>query len=54
MRQEKGIRLVEPKEHMAKSYMEEADKTFDNFLKATGKWKVIWRITHATARFIPS
>lgn len=41
MKQEKGIRLVEPKEHLAKSYMEEADETFENFLKATGKWKVI-------------
>lgn len=40
-RQAKGIRLTEPKPHLSRSYIEEADETLQNFLSATGKWKTI-------------
>ncbi|MBI3051822.1 hypothetical protein HYY74_05190 [Candidatus Woesearchaeota archaeon] len=41
IRQKKGISLTEPKQHLAKAYMSEADDTLENVFLAKGKWKVI-------------
>lgn len=41
IRQNKGIRLIELKPHLSKSYMNEADETLENVFAAKGKWKLI-------------
>jgi len=41
MNQTRGIRLTEPKPHLSRSYMEEADDTLENVFSSTGKWKLI-------------
>lgn len=40
-KQKNGIELISIKEHLSKSYIEEADKTLLEMLKIEGKWKVI-------------
>ncbi|MBN1156581.1 hypothetical protein JXA85_03135 [Candidatus Woesearchaeota archaeon] len=39
--QTKGIKLIEPKPHLAKSYIEDADETLENVFSAKGKWRTI-------------
>jgi hypothetical protein len=41
LKQKKGIRLTEPKQHLSEAYMKEADETLENVFSARGKWKVI-------------
>ncbi|MCD6215487.1 MAG: hypothetical protein J7J92_00220 [Candidatus Aenigmarchaeota archaeon] len=41
LKQRKGIKLIELKDHLSKSYMNEADKTLENVFSTTGKWKLI-------------
>lgn len=41
IRQNKGIRLIDLKPHLSKSYMNEADETLENVHPAKGKWKLI-------------
>lgn len=41
LKQKNGIQLIEKKEHLSSSYMNEADETLDNMLKIEGKWKTI-------------
>ena len=39
--QKKGVALIEPKEHLSKSYIKESDDTLENVFTSRGKWKVI-------------
>lgn len=39
--QKKGITIIEPKPHLSKSYIQEADETLENVFSAKGKWKTI-------------
>lgn len=39
--QKRGIQLTEPKPHLSKSYMEEADEALENVFSAKGKWRTI-------------
>lgn len=41
LKQKKGIKLIELKPNLSKSYMEEADKTLENVFSTKGKWKLI-------------
>lgn len=41
LKQNKGIVLIEPKPHLSKSYMKEADETLENVFFTKGKWKLI-------------
>ncbi len=41
LKQTKGIKLVELKPHLSKSYVKEADETLENVFSAKGKWKLI-------------
>ena len=40
-KQIKGIELIDKKEHLSKSYLDESHDSFGAFLKNDGKWKVI-------------
>ena len=40
-KQSKGIKLIEPKNHLSESYILEADETLENVFVTKGKWKVI-------------
>lgn len=40
-KQKNGIELISIKEHLSKSYINEADQTLIEMLKLEGKWKVI-------------
>lgn len=39
--QKRGIELIEPKEHLAKKYLEEAEESLKVCMKLNGNWKVI-------------
>lgn len=41
IKQKKGIKLIDLKAHLSKSYMDEADGTLENVFSAKGKWKVV-------------
>ena len=40
-KQPKGVKLIELKPHLSKSYMKEADETLENVFSTKGKWKLI-------------
>ncbi|MFO8016727.1 MAG: hypothetical protein R6U32_06485 [Candidatus Woesearchaeota archaeon] len=37
----RGIELTEPKPHLSRSYMDEADETLENVFSSKGKWRTI-------------
>lgn len=39
--QKEGIKIIDIKDHLSKSYMNEADETLIQMLKLEGKWKTI-------------
>ncbi len=39
--EQKGVELIDKKEHLSESYMKEADETLENMYLTKGKWKVI-------------
>lgn len=41
LKQKKGIKLIELKPHLSRSYLKEADETLENVFSTKGKWKVI-------------
>ncbi len=41
IRQKKGVRLTELKDHLSRAYMQEADSTLENVFSSRGKWKLI-------------
>ena len=41
LKQNKGIKIITPNNNLSLSYIKEADETFYNMLKTTGKWKLI-------------
>lgn len=41
IKEKRGIELINPKDHLSKSYLKEADETLIEMLKLEGKWKVI-------------
>jgi len=40
-KQIRGIELIQRKEHLSRSYLDEAHESFEAFLKNEGKWKVV-------------
>ena len=41
LKQNKGIELIELKQHLSESYVKEADETLENVFSAKGKWRLI-------------
>ena len=39
--QSKGIKLIEPTDHLSQEYIKEAENTLDDMLNNKGKWKII-------------
>ena len=41
LKQKRGIKLIEEKEHLSDAYLAESDKTLENVKRTPGKWKII-------------